>query len=257
MTPAPSKLLDLTGTHYLITGAASGIGRAIAELFATLGAQLSLVDKDGAQLAAVANTMGIARVAHHVFDLEDVDHIDDLVKRIVAADGPLHGIVHCAGVQTIMPARDIKPETWRRILAVNCEAALALSKNMGKRRVYAGGGGAVIFISSIMALAGNAGSTAYSMSKAALHGLARSLAIELAPSRIRVNCIAPGFVRTPMLERLQQTRDDAQFKAIEALHPLGFGEAVDIAHAAAFLAAETGRWITGTVLIVDGGYLAQ
>lgn len=249
--------LDLTGKHYLVTGAASGIGRAVAILFAALGARLSLVDMDGPQLDDTMAGMVSGDHACYIHDLENIEAIDDLVKGIVSANGPLHGVIHSAGTQTIMPARDLKPAIWRRILAVNCEAALAISKNMGKKRVYAGGDGSIIFISSIMAMAGNPGSVAYSMSKSALHGLALSLALELAPSGIRVNCIAPGFVRTPMLDRLQQSWDASQLDAVEALHPLGFGRPEDIAHAAAFLAAETGRWITGTVLVVDGGYLAR
>ena len=257
MASSTENPLNLAGNHYLITGAASGIGRAVAILFANLGARLSLVDIAESKLDDTFTRLAPNNHSHYPFDLEHTGEIDDLVVRIVSADGPLHGVVHCAGVQTVMPARDLKPAVWRRILAINCEAALALSKNMGKKRVYAGTSGSVTFVSSIMGLAGSAGSVAYSMSKSALHGLARSLALEFAPNGIRVNCIAPGFVRTPLLEKLQQTWDPSQKQAVEALHPLGIGEPEDIAHAAAFLAAATGRWITGTVLVVDGGYLAR
>lgn len=248
--------LDLSGRHYLITGAASGIGRATVELFAALGARASLVDCDEEPLRAIAGRLPNGPHACHPHDLADVEGIDALVREIVSANGLLHGMVHAAGTQTLMPAKDLKPEIWRHILAVNTEAALTLARNMARKRVCQGDG-SVVFISSVMALAGSAGSVAYSMSKAALHGLARSLALELAPQGTRVNCIAPGFVRTPMLERLERSWDAAQRNAVEALHPLGFGEAQDIAHAAAFLAADTGRWITGTVLVVDGGYLAK
>lgn len=256
MNPPPPNPLDLSGGHYLVTGAASGIGRATAGLFAALGARVSLVDRDEAALGECAASLPGGPHDCHVHDLADVEGIDALVRRVVSTGGLLHGMVHAAGTQVAMPARDLKPETWRYILAVNTEAALALARNMARKRVCQGGG-AVVFISSIMALAGGTGSVAYSMSKSALHGLARSLALELAPLGVRVNCIAPGFVRTPMLERLERSWDDAQRDAVEALHPLGFGEAEDIAHAAAFLAAATGRWITGTVLVVDGGYLAK
>lgn len=256
MTTHESNLLNLAGNHYLITGAGSGIGRATAALFASLGARVTLVDCDEAPLAELIDSLPSGHHAYRVYDLADVEGIDGLVRDIVSANGLLHGMVHAAGAQVVMPAKDIKPEIWRRILAVNTEAALALARNMARKRVCRGGG-SVVFISSVMAMAGSAGSVAYSMSKAALHGMARSLALELAPLGVRVNCIAPGFVRTPMLERLERTWDPSQRDAVEALHPLGFGEAQDIAHAAAFLAAATGRWITGTVLVVDGGYLAK
>lgn len=256
MSALASNPLDLGGRHYLVTGAASGIGRATAELFAALGARVSLIDCDEEPLRTCADNLPNGPHGCHVHDLADVEGIDALVRDVVAANGLLHGMIHAAGTQAVMPARDIKPEVWRRILAVNTEAALALARNMARKRIGQGGG-AVVFISSVMALAGSPGSVAYAMSKAALHGLARSLALELAPQGTRVNCIAPGFVRTPMLERLERGWDAAQRDAVAALHPLGLGEPQDIAHAAAFLAAATGRWITGTVLVVDGGYLAK
>lgn len=256
MTELVPNPLELSGRHYLITGAASGIGRQTAELFASLGARTSLVDCDEAPLAELACTLPNGPHIYRVYDLADVEGIDELVRDIVSVNGLMQGIIHAAGTQVLMPAKDIKAATWRRILAVNAEAALVLARNMARKRVCHGGG-SVVFISSVMALAGGIGSVAYSMSKSALHGLARSLALELAPLGVRVNCIAPGFVHTPMLERLERTWEPSQRDAVESLHPLGFGEAKDIANAAAFLVASTGRWITGTVLVVDGGYLAR
>jgi NAD(P)-dependent dehydrogenase (short-subunit alcohol dehydrogenase family) len=170
---------------------------------------------------------------------------------------PLHGVVHCAGIQSVNPVRTLSQDSWRKIFAVNTEAGLALAKAMSSKKVYAGDHGSVIFISSIMGLAGSAGSVAYSMSKAALHGMARSLALEFAGKRIRVNCIAPGFVRTALFIETEKLWDPEQKAAVEALHPLGFGTPEDVANAVAFLAADTGRWITGSVMVVDGGYLAR
>jgi NAD(P)-dependent dehydrogenase (short-subunit alcohol dehydrogenase family) len=240
--------LDLTGRHYLVTGAASGIGRAVAVLMARLGARLSLVDIDTAALENVQTT---------AFDLRDAEAIGPMVEACVAAQGPLHGIVHCAGLQSVMPVRTLKLERARELFAVNTEAALALSSALASLKVYAGEHGALVFISSVMAMAGSAGAVAYATSKAALHGMARTLSVELAPKRIRVNCIAPGFVRTPLLERTERLWEPGQRESVEAQHPLGFGEPEDIANAVVFLAADTGRWITGTVLVVDGGYLAH
>ncbi|MCZ8062122.1 SDR family NAD(P)-dependent oxidoreductase [Silanimonas sp.] len=250
--------LDLTGRHYLVTGAASGIGRAVAVLMARLGARLSLVDIDTAALenVRVALPAGSA-VQTTAFDLRDAEAIGPMVEACVAAQGPLHGIVHCAGLQSVMPVRTLKLERARELFAVNTEAALALSSALASRKVYAGEHGALVFISSVMAMAGSAGAVAYATSKAALHGMARTLSVELAPKRIRVNCIAPGFVRTPLLERTERLWEPGQRESVEAQHPLGFGEPEDIANAVVFLAADTGRWITGTVLVVDGGYLAH
>ena len=257
MNSASPNPMALGERHFLVTGVGSGIGQATASLFAALGARVSLVDRDEPAMQRTLAALPGQGHAAFAFDLADIANVDDLVKRIVDASGRLHGLVHAAGIQSAMPAKDIGVDTWRGILAVNTESALALARNMARQRVHAGGDGAVIFVSSVMALAGGAGSVAYSMSKAALHGMARSLALELAPRGVRVNCIAPGFVRTPMFDRQARHWDDAQRAAVEAMHPLGFGQPEDIAHAAAFLAAPSGRWITGTVLVVDGGYLAR
>ena len=250
--------LRLDARHVLVTGAGSGIGRSAATLLHRLGARLSLIDVDEAGLASLAGELsGGGPVATFPADLSDLTSIPDLVGRCVAAGGLLHGAVHCAGIQAIVPARALQPEGWRKIFAVNTEAALMLGKSMAGKKVHAGEGGSVIFISSVMGSVGSVGAISYSMSKAALEGMARSLALELAPRRIRVNCIAPGFVRTPLFERTETLWDESQKKAVEDLHPLGFGQPEDVANAVAFLLADTGRWITGSVMVVDGGYLAR
>jgi NAD(P)-dependent dehydrogenase (short-subunit alcohol dehydrogenase family) len=252
-----AELLDLNGKHFFVTGASSGIGQAVAWLFDSLGARLTLVDLNSAGLEETAARC--SRNDHQLFefDLSHVEAIDFLVKNAVAGVGALDGFVHCAGIQTVMPARVLTAAAWRKIFAVNAESGLAVAKCFSSKRVRANNGGSIVFISSAMALVGSPGATAYSMSKSALHGIARSLALEFAANRIRVNCIAPGFVKTPMFERVERLWNDSRRAAVEAQHPLGFGSPNDIANAAAFLCANTGRWITGTVMVVDGGYLAQ
>ncbi|MGA8891051.1 MAG: SDR family NAD(P)-dependent oxidoreductase [Anaeromyxobacteraceae bacterium] len=249
--------MDLAGRHYLVTGAGSGIGRAVATLLAERGATTSLVDVAPAGLEETASRLPGGRHGAHVFDLRATEGIEGLVASVVSAGGLLHGVVHAAGIQQVAPVRVLHPASWREIFAVNTEAGLALAKTLSSRKVYAGSHGAVVFISSVIGLTGSPGAVAYSMSKSALHGMTRSLALDLAPRKIRVNCVAPGFVRTPLLERTERLWTEDQRRQVEARHPLGFGEPEDVANAVAFLVADTGRWITGTVLVVDGGYLAQ
>ena len=255
-TPCGPNPLDLTGRRYLVTGASSGIGRSTALLLSRLGADVALVDKDRDGLEAVATEAG-ERAHCHPADLAEIGEIGALVAECVAAGGRFHGMVHCAGIQAIAPVKALKVENWRRLFAVNTEAGLALGKTMASRKVYAGENGSVVFISSVIGKVGSPGAIAYSMSKAAIEGAARSLALEFATKRIRVNCVAPGFVKTPLFTRTEQLWTDDQRRAVEAQHPLGFGEPEDVAGAVAFLLADTGRWITGTTLVVDGGYLAQ
>jgi NAD(P)-dependent dehydrogenase (short-subunit alcohol dehydrogenase family) len=250
--------MSLSGRHYLVTGASSGIGKQTAILLHHLGAHLSLIDQDKVGLDELHMMFEPNGKTHtYVADLAETVAIDRLVTECVAKGGALHGVVHCAGIQAIGPVRSLKIDTWRKIFAINTEAALALSKGMASKKAYAGENGSIVFISSVMGSVGSAGAVPYSMSKAALEGMARSLALEFAPRRIRVNCVAPGFVNTPLLERTEKMWDEIEKRAVEAQHPLGFGQPEDIANAVAFLLADSGRWITGSVLVVDGGYLAR
>jgi len=249
--------LLLRSRRILVTGAASGIGRATCELLSRLRASVVAVDVDEAELARVGDSLPGEGHAQCCFDLSDVDGIPKLMSRIAQDVGPLFGMVHAAGIPCVQPIRLLTSALYRKVLLVNTEAALALARGFQQKAVSEAGGGSIVFISSVMALAGEPGAAAYSMSKAALHGLARALAIELAPRRIRVNCVAPGFVRTPMFEQISKPWDAAQRAGVEASHPLGLGAPADVAHSIAFLLAETGRWITGSILTVDGGYTAH
>jgi NAD(P)-dependent dehydrogenase (short-subunit alcohol dehydrogenase family) len=252
-----SNPLCLRARRVLVTGAASGIGRATCELLSGLEARVVAADIDREGLDALIGSLPGQGHSSEPVDLLDVDAIPAWVARIAEVGGPLLGVVHAAGVQRIQPLRLTAPAEYRSLLSLNTEAALALARGFQRKGVGEADGGSLVFISSVMASCGSPGAAAYSMSKAALHGLARSLAMELAPRRIRVNCVAPGFVRTPLFERVAALWDAGQFEQVEALHPLGFGEAADVANAIAFLLADTGRWVTGSVLTVDGGYSAH
>lgn len=242
---------------YVITGAASGIGRATAVLLSELGGHLRLIDRDEQGLDRTLSACLGNSHSKYVFDLRNVEKIDSLVLEVVKEGGLLNGIVHCAGIQNVAPARSLSWSSWRDILAVNTESAFALARTMSSKKVYTGQGGSIVFISSIMGVVGDTGAAAYCASKSALIGIARSLALEFASRQIRVNCIAPGFVCTPMLDRVGAMWTEEQRKAVAAKHPLGFGTADDIANSVAFLLGDTSRWITGSTIVADGGYLAQ
>jgi NAD(P)-dependent dehydrogenase (short-subunit alcohol dehydrogenase family) len=251
-----ANLLDLGGRRILVSGAASGIGRAIAEVASQQGASIIGVDRNAEGLQKVVASLSGSGHRAVVTDLTDTAAIQSWMLD-AAADGTVSGLVHAAGLPCISPVRSLTPEVYSSVWKVNVEAAIAMTRAFQNRKVCGGEPGSVVFIASVMALVGSPGATGYSMTKGALTAMCRSMAVELASRRIRVNCIAPGFVRTPMLDRVGGGWDAAQQAAVEAAHPLGMGEAADVANAAAFLLSDASRWMTGSTLTIDGGYTAQ
>jgi NAD(P)-dependent dehydrogenase (short-subunit alcohol dehydrogenase family) len=248
---------DLSNSRILVTGAAAGIGRATCTLLASLGASIAALDRDEEGLASMLADLGGTGHTSHRIDLTDVASIPSFMTGVAQDGGALSGVVHAAGMSCISPTRLLAPDSYREVMLLNTEAALALLRGFQNRKVCRENGGSVVFISSVIGMVGSSGAAAYAMSKAALTGLAKSAALEFAPRRIRINCVAPGFVKTTMYDRLSSGWDDEQHRQVEAAHPLGLGEPADVANAAAFLLADASRWITGTVLVCDGGYTAS
>lgn len=249
--------LDLSRRRILVTGAASGIGLTTCHLLSELGASIMALDRDDAGLSALLETLPGGNHASRCIDLREVEAIPAAMIAEAEAGGPFAGLVHAAGIPSIAPTRLLTPKNYRDVLTVNTEAALALIRGFQNRKVCSAHGGSIVLISSVMGMVGSVGAAAYSMSKAALIGLSKSTALEFAPRGIRINCVAPGFVKTQMYEKVSTIWDDDQRRQIEASHPLGLGESIDVANAIAFLLADTGRWITGSTLVCDGGYTAS
>ena len=249
-------LLNLRGRRYLITGAASGIGRAASKLLSGLGADLLLGDKDMTGLEATACQCS-GKTCLLEMDLTDFSLLKEKVEEKVAVLGKLNGFAHVAGRSYIAPLKSVSEKACMELYKLNTYAALELSKLFTGRKIYAGDFGSVVFISSVYGLVGSAANVGYAMTKSALVGMAKALAMEFAPRGIRFNCVAPGFIRTPMMEANVGSFDEGYVKRLESLHPLGLGEASDIANAIAYLFSDMSRWVTGTVLNVDGGFTAQ
>jgi NAD(P)-dependent dehydrogenase (short-subunit alcohol dehydrogenase family) len=247
---------SLSGYRYLVTGAASGIGKATSILLSKMGANLILVDINQKGLE---DTLSLCRHSDKVLsiDLAKPSQIKSAISGIVGEWGRLNGIVHIAGRPYIAPLKAISEEKCAEIYNVNTYSAIELAKVFTNKAIYSGDKGSIVFISSIYALVGSSANVGYAMSKAALHGITKSLAIELAPKKIRVNCIAPGFVKTKMESGIKSMFGEMHSELLEKLHPLGIGEAEDIANAIAFLLSDAAKWITGSILSVDGGFTAQ
>jgi len=253
MTQGSNEMLSLSGKRILVTGASSGIGREVALLAGRLGATVCCVARDPARMKETVDQLAGSGHVFRLFDLNDHEGIPRLIYELK----PLDGLVHAAGIQQTIPFRLLSVEQLRKTTSVNSEAGLVLARCFQNKDVCKGPTGSIVYVSSILARVGAPGVVAYSFAKGALEGMTRSLALELAPRRIRVNCLAPGYVRTPMLQDMERVWSQEHMRELESLHPLGLGTAEDVAAAAAFLLADCSRWITGTVLTVDGGYTAR
>ena len=248
--------LDLGGRAFLITGAASGIGRSTAVLLSKAGARLLLVDIDEERLLQAAADCE-SEVDTLVLDLTDAESIAPAIKGKVRSFGKLNGFVHSAGIPYIAPLNAINANRTDLTYKLNTYAAIELAKVCSGRSVYSGDHGAFVLISSVYGLVGSAANVGYAMSKGAIISITKSLAMELVRKGIRVNCVAPGFIKTPMARSVDWMMDDDYHQRLESLHPMGMGEPKDIANAILFLLSDMSKWITGAVLNVDGGFTAQ
>lgn len=248
--------VDFAGRRVLVTGASSGIGRAIADELARRGAALVLLGRDRATLHAVRE--GLDGSGHHVLelDLANADRVGPALRRLTGDLGRLYGLCHSAGVVQTLPLAANRPADTRSMMEVNLVAALELARAVTRRDLMEPDGGAIVFVASVYGRAGIAGQIGYSASKGALIAAARSMALELARRNIRVNTLSPGMVATPMTDGALALLTEEQLQRLQAAYPLGVGRAPDVARAAVFLLAPQTRWITGTDLVVDGGYTA-
>jgi NAD(P)-dependent dehydrogenase (short-subunit alcohol dehydrogenase family) len=247
--------MALEGKRVLVTGASSGIGRETAVVLAELGASVALSGRNEDRLNATLS--GLRGEGHtvEVFDLNDVDGIPKWIKTI-GERGALSGVAHLAGVHQIRPVKAASAADTDSILRANVTSALMIARGFRQKGVCAERG-SLVFASSSAGLVGNPGVAGYSASKGALIALTKSLAMELAKEQIRVNCVAPGWVETEMTAKIRAALPEEQYEAILAEYPLGIGQPRDVANGIAFLLSEASRWMTGSTLVMDGGYTAH
>ena len=240
----------------LVTGAASGIGRATAERLASEGARVALLDVDATGGKAVADGMHECIFVHA--DVSDEEQVRAGIADAAARLGPIDTLINNAAA-FVFRSIEATAEDWQRVLSVNVMGAAFCVKHVLPEMQHAGQG-AIVNLSSISGFIAEANSLTYSTSKAALLGLTRCMALDLARWNIRVNAIAPGWVDTPQLRRdiaREKMTFDEALRDGGSRHILGrFAEPSEIASAIAFLASDDASFLTGTCLMADGGYTA-
>jgi 3-oxoacyl-[acyl-carrier protein] reductase len=241
-------VIDLAGKVAVVTGGSRGIGRAIAEALHGAGAKVAVLGRDGARAAEVAAAVG-DRAFGVAADVSDAAHVAQAVAMVEERLGPVDILVNNAGITKDGLLARMGGDDWDVVLNANLKGAFlmtkAVTRGMMKRRW-----GRVVNITSVVGLTGNAGQANYAASKAGLIGFTKAVARELASRNVLVNAVAPGFIDTDMTRALTDPQRDALVKQI----PLGrLGQGGDVAHAVLFLASDLAGYITGQVLVVDGG----
>lgn len=253
---------NLKNKNIIVTGASSGIGRDCAIEFAKLGANLILLGRNHERLTNVyteVEKFSHKNSKHLKFSIDllnDISMINDIVDTCVVKLGKISGFVHAAGFQQTIPVKSLKEIDYLNIFKVNTISGFELAKIVSKRKNISQNS-SFVFISSITAIVGRPGLVSYSASKGALISGVKSMALELSSKNIRVNCISPGTILTPMVVKyLDSLSENEKLKRIEG-YPLGLGETIDIANLAIFLMSNASKWITAQNFVVDGGYTSK
>ncbi|MGH1518930.1 SDR family NAD(P)-dependent oxidoreductase [Chryseobacterium sp. JK1] len=248
---------SLKNKTILITGASSGIGRSCSVECSNSGADLILVGRNFDELQKTATMLNPeARVEIIAEDITQSDNLEAVIAEKVAILGKISGFIHCAGIEKTLPLKKHSPQLYHDIFEVNVIAGFEIAKILSLKK-YKNETCSFVLISSVAGMVGEPGKAAYSASKGAVIAGARSLAMELSRSNIRVNSISPAMVNTPILEKMFDDIGDEASSEIIKKHPLGLGEPKDVANACIFLLSDASRWVTGTNLVIDGGYSAQ
>jgi NAD(P)-dependent dehydrogenase (short-subunit alcohol dehydrogenase family) len=240
---------DLTGRRACITGAAGGLGSALARAFAQAGAEPVLADLDADGVAALARELGEA-TAWHRYDQADLGSIAALAQAVADVDV----LVNNAGILAVGPILEAEPEEIARIITVDLIGPICLCRHIGARMIERGRGGVIVNIASQLAFGGAEGRGAYAAAKAGLVQFTRTAAVEWARHGVRVVAIAPGRLLTPMTAPMLS--DPATYQAGLARIPAGrYGDPAEIARLAVFLASDAAAYIVGETIIADGGYV--
>jgi len=247
----------LKGKNIVITGASSGIGRQCAISCSQMGASLVLIARNEERLKETYNNLERGDHLYYSQDITKYEEIKLIIKDTVAKIGKISGFIHSAGIEMTLPLKIMKPEYYNELYSVNVISGFEFAKIISKKKYLDSKGASFVFIASIMGVLGQAGKIGYCSSKSSLISGIKAMSLELVNKRIRCNTISPSVVKTEMSKKMFDSLSEDSKKEIEHMHPLGLGDPRDIANACIYLLSDASKWVTGTNLIVDGGYSAK
>jgi len=241
----------------LISGASSGIGKGIAIACAKLGATIVGIGRNQNKLDSLSQELETISDKNHFivsYDVTDYAGLSALISEVVTKCGKINGFVHSAGIANNCPLKISDNTVYERTFDINTISAFEISRLLSLKK-NCGENASFVFVASVSALKGEPGLIAYSASKGALISGCRSLAAELAGKKIRVNCVVPGQITDTEMGKYQaETLDAESYQKLANSHPLGFGKVENIVGPVIFLLSEAASWVTGSALVVDGGY---
>lgn len=249
--------MEMTGKTIIVTGASSGIGRATASLISKLGGKVILIARNTSELDKTLLQLN-PKVdnACYAFDLSANYEIESLIKKIVSEHGEINGLAFCAGIGNRCPGKMLKPNKLLEMLNINFISFVEMARLLAHAQ-YRADKASFVCISSVASLKGEKGLLAYSASKGAINSAVRVMAKEWGENGIRVNAVLPSWVNTEMAQGILNNYGKGEFDdAIKSKQYLGMGTPLDIANAVVFLLSDASKFITGTELIIDGGYIS-
>ncbi len=248
---------SLKNKNILITGASSGIGRQCAITFSQLGANVILIARNKERLKETYNKLDKGNHLIISQDITEYDKLEQIINAAVDKVGKISGFVHSAGIEMTLPLRSMQSSHYEKMFRINVISGFEIARIISKKKYLDERGASFVFLSSVMGILGQAGKVGYCSSKGALISGTKAMALELAKKNIRTNCILPGVVETEMTNKMFENLSEDSKKEITEMHPLGLGKPNDITYACVYLLSDSARWITGTNLIIDGGYSAR
>lgn len=240
----------------IVTGASSGIGAQCAIDCSKMGAKVVLVARNEERLQQTMSQMEGEGHLVKPYDLNDLDGVKTLVASITSETGKVDGFIHAAGIEITKPIKLLTPEDYETVYRTNALAGFEFVRQLSSIK-NTNNGASIVLISSISGVIGRGTVAAYAASKGAMISATRTMAIELAKRNIRVNCVSPGTILTPMMQSVLDSMDEeVRAKRVDGFL-LGLGETTDISNACIYLLSDAAKWVTGQNLIIDGGYTAR